>query len=598
MSSSSKHFVDAPEDAVSSSLLGLVHASSGPELKLLSGFPEIKVVVSSDFVKIPSDERPVSLISGGGSGHEPGQAGYVGPGMLSAAVCGDIFASPSAEAVYWAIKATTGKAGCLLIVMNYTGDRLNFGLAAERAKAEGLKVEMVVVGEDVALPSKKAGRRGLAGTILIHKICGAAAATKRKTLSDICALAKEACDSMGTMGVSLTTCNIPGQPASTRLAGDEMEVGLGIHGEPGRKKAKLQTATEIVQLVVDAIAKPGGNEYFQVAEGSDVILLINNLGSTTSIEMGLVAEKALKYCTGSLKLSVKRLLVGSFKTALDMAGISITLMKNAPSFLSFLDLPTDAPAWPKSTRRDPTSDCFFDAGALDGEEPAASSAAAEAGGGVPLEGWEQQVVRSAIRKACEEVVKCQKAVDDLDRLIGDGDCGSTMKKGGEGILKDMDGYDFGRSSGIALGLAQSVLLHMGGTSGAIYNIFFTAAQTSLASAVEEEESCKYAHFVRAFKAGVDAIQKYGGAGVGDRTLVDALHPFAHSLDGGLSGKSEIKQNLEQALLRAEQSAERTKSMTEAILGRSSYVPEDALKGNADPGAVVACKWIAGFVSAL
>ena len=136
MSSSSKHFVDAPEDAVSSSLLGLVHASTGPELKLLSGFPEIKVVVSSDFIKIPSDERPVSLISGGGSGHEPGQAGYVGPGMLSAAVCGDIFASPSAEAVYWAIKATTGKAGCLLIVMNYTGDRLNFGLAAERAKAE------------------------------------------------------------------------------------------------------------------------------------------------------------------------------------------------------------------------------------------------------------------------------------------------------------------------------------------------------------------------------------------------------------------------------------------------------------------------------
>lgn len=212
---------------------------------------QVKVVVDTHH-----DPTQVAVISGGGAGHEPAMAGYVGPGLLAAAVCGEVFASPSDDAVLAAIRAVCGPAGVLLVLMNYTGDRLNFGVAAERAKAEGLAVEVVTVADD-ALPAPAAGRRGIAGTVLVLKVAGAAAAQGRP-LAEVKALAERAAASVGSMGCSLSACTLPGKPPSSRIGPGEMEVGLGIHGEPGAAKGPLRPADEVVAQLLARITAPEG----------------------------------------------------------------------------------------------------------------------------------------------------------------------------------------------------------------------------------------------------------------------------------------------------------------------------------------------------
>ncbi|KAJ6375951.1 hypothetical protein OIU77_000841 [Salix suchowensis] len=216
---------------------------------------QVKVVLRSDHVSAMLDK--VAIISGGGSGHEPAHAGFVGEGMLSAAICGEVFASPQVDAILAGIRAVTGPMGCLLIVKNYTGDRLNFGLAAEQAKSEGYKVETVIVGDDCALPPPRgiAGRRGLAGTILVHKVAGAAAAAGL-SLDEVAAEAKRASEMVGTMGVALSVCTLPGQVTSDRLGPGKMELGLGIHNEPGAALADLQPVEVVVSHVLQQILSP------------------------------------------------------------------------------------------------------------------------------------------------------------------------------------------------------------------------------------------------------------------------------------------------------------------------------------------------------
>ncbi|MQL96074.1 hypothetical protein Taro_028744, partial [Colocasia esculenta] len=220
-----KKLINDPNGVVTEFIEGLVETYPG--LQYLDGFPQVKVVLRADVSGATYDK--VAVISGGGSGHEPAHAGFVGAGMLTAAICGDIFTSPPVDSILAGIRAVTGPMGCLLIVKNYTGDRLNFGLAAEQAKSEGYKVETVIVGDDCALPPPRglAGRRGLAGTILVHKVAGAAAATGL-SLAKVAAEAKQAADMVGTMGVALSVCTLPGQVTSDRLGPGKMELGLGI----------------------------------------------------------------------------------------------------------------------------------------------------------------------------------------------------------------------------------------------------------------------------------------------------------------------------------------------------------------------------------
>jgi len=219
------HFVDHLENIVTDAIDGTIFASNGT-LTRLDGYPHIRVVMRTEI-----DKTKVALVCGGGSGHEPAHAGFVGEGMLTAAVCGGIYASPSVEAVLAGIIAATGEAGCLLILKNYTGDRLNFGLAAERARALGFKVEMVIVGDDIALPDL-AQPRGLAGTLFLHKIAGALAQAGAD-LETVAAAAHRVNVGIKSLGMTLETCTVPGTVKEDRIPNTMAELGLGIHGEPG-----------------------------------------------------------------------------------------------------------------------------------------------------------------------------------------------------------------------------------------------------------------------------------------------------------------------------------------------------------------------------
>src|SRR5262245_30867756 len=286
-----------------------------PGLRRLPGYT---VLVRADIDE--AREGRVAVISGGGSGHEPAHGGYVGRGMLCAAVAGDVFTSPSPDAVLAALRATAGPAGALLVIKNYTGDRLNFGLAAELARAEGIPVETVLVADDVALAGSAghAGRRGLAGTILVHKIAGATAEAGA-TLADVAAAARTAAAAARTMGVALSPCTVPaaGKPGFT-LGETEIELGLGIQGEPGVRRGPLEPVDALVDRLLDAVFAD-----LALAPGSRVALLVNNLGATPTMELAVAARRAIAVLEGR-GIVVERAYLGTFLSALEMAGMSLS----------------------------------------------------------------------------------------------------------------------------------------------------------------------------------------------------------------------------------------------------------------------------------
>jgi dihydroxyacetone kinase-like protein len=282
----------------------------------------------------------VALVSGGGSGHEPLHSGYVGPGMLDAACPGEIFTSPTPDQIAAATRAVDGGAGVLHIVKNYTGDVLNFELAAELCQAEGLRVEAAVIDDDVAVKDSlyTAGRRGVGGTVLVEKLCGAAAA-RGQSLAEVAALAREVNGRVRSMGMALTSCAVPAAGKPTFELGEgEMEIGIGIHGEPGRKRLPLAPAREIVEMLAGEIL---GDLPFR--RGDPVIALVNGMGGTPLLELYLVAGELERVCAARGVRIVRRL-VGNYITSLDMAGCSLTLLQADPRLLELWDQPVRTPA--------------------------------------------------------------------------------------------------------------------------------------------------------------------------------------------------------------------------------------------------------------
>ena len=329
------HFINQRDAIVTDAIDGLL-ATSPPGLARLDGFPNVKVVVRADW-----DRSKVALVSGGGSGHEPAHAGFVGRGALTAAVCGEIFASPTVDAVYAAILTVTGEKGCLLIVKNYSGDRLNFGLAAERARAAGLKVEMVIVADDIALEDF-AQPRGIAGTLFVHKIAGSAAESGAN-LETVAAIATRVASAAKSLGIATTTCSIPGQTGHARLGAGQAELGLGIHGEPGVERIDLPSARAVAELMAKRLGR------FVPPSGA-LALLINNLGGAPDLEMAVFAKAMLETPLGARA----QLVVGPARlmTALDMKGVSISVLPVDAELVDALMSECDAPAWP-SVGRDP-----------------------------------------------------------------------------------------------------------------------------------------------------------------------------------------------------------------------------------------------------
>jgi len=327
-----KKIINNPEYVVEEMLEGMIYA-----------YPQYVRKLENANVLVRKDAKTdkVTLVSGGGSGHEPSHGGFVGYGMLDGAVAGSVFTSPTPDQVYEAIKAVANDAGVLLVVKNYTGDVMNFDMAKEMAEMEGIKVESVIVNDDVAVENSTwtIGRRGIAGTVFVHKIAGAKAETGA-TLEEVKTVAEKVIDNVRSMGMALTPCIVPaaGKP-NFILDENEMEIGMGIHGEPGTHKEELKTADEIVTHLMDKILGD-----MNLSEGDEVAVLVNGLGGTPLMEQFIINRKVNKILEEK-KVSVYKTLIGEYMTSIEMAGFSISLLKLDEELKELLDAKADTPAF-------------------------------------------------------------------------------------------------------------------------------------------------------------------------------------------------------------------------------------------------------------
>ncbi|WP_267407652.1 dihydroxyacetone kinase family protein [Pseudomonas sp. GM_Psu_2] len=555
-----KKLINSPTTVVRELLEGLV--SLDPGLALLA---EEQVILRQPLAA--AGERPVAVISGGGSGHEPAHAGYVGEGMLTAAVAGDVFTSPSVDAVLAAIRAAGGPAGALLVVKNYTGDRLNFGLAAELARSEGIPVETVLVADDAALRHTVAPerRRGIAGTVLIHKLAGAAAAAGRP-LAEVAALARAASAELRSMGVALGACTVPavGHPGF-QLADDEVEWGLGIHGEQGVERGPRLGADATVARLLDTLIEDGG-----YPEGTRLALLINGLGATPPLELALVARAALSQLR-QRGLVVERAWTGTFLSALDMPGCSLSLLPVDEACLALLDAPTQARAWPG-----------------DGRVPAAPTllpAPAAAAETIPrTPGPLAARLQAAADAVIASLLANEARLTDLDSRAGDGDLGTSLARGAEAMRALPASAWYTPASALAA-TGQALRRAIGGSSGP----FYACALVRAAQVLDGVERPTLAQWAEAFDGGVQALAELGGARPGQRTMLDALRPAADALLAGAQAGASPTQAFAAALAAAREGAEATAEMLPAQ-GRASYLGERA-HGIPDGGAVAVVCWL-------
>ncbi len=526
-----KQFINTKETLVTEAIDGLLRTGGG-RLARLDGYPHIKVVVRTDW-----DKSKVALVSGGGSGHEPSHAGFVGRGMLTAAVCGDVFASPSVDAVLAGILAVTGKAGCLLIVKNYTGDRLNFGLAAERARAYGLSVNMVVVDDDIALPDLPQAR-GVAGTLFVHKISGALA-EEGATLETVTQAAQRVIAGVKSIGMSLDTCTIPGSPKENRIDPGKAELGLGIHGEAGIEQVDFSGARDAIEMVVDRLAPNMG--------AGPHAALLNNLGGATPLEMSVLAEELARSRIGSQI----RWMIGPapLMTSLDMQGFSVSLLPVGKAEEAALMTAVAPHAWPGCLPVGPVDVQPLPDG-LTPIQPMPSKSPA---------------TRAFIERCCQILISAEADLNALDAKSGDGDTGSTLATASRALRDALDRLPLADLTQLYRAIGVELSQTMGGSSGVLLAIFFAAAGDASASGKDA---------IGALKAGLDRIQQVGGARPGDRTMIDALFPALEALPKGIAAAAQA----------ARTGADLTATMTTAKAGRASYISAAKLAGHRDPGA--------------
>jgi dihydroxyacetone kinase len=556
-----KKLINDPASVVREMLEGAVALAPGQRL-----LDDENVVVQSELP--PASQRRVAVLSGGGSGHEPAHAGYVGRGMLTAAIAGDVFTSPSTDAVLAGIRAAAGPAGALLIVKNYTGDRLNFGLAAEMARAEGIPVEVVVVADDVSLRDTvdEGRRRGIAGTVLVHKIAGAAAAGGQ-SLAEVARLARAAAAEVGSMGVALGSCTLPavGRP-SFELAETEIELGLGIHGEPGVQKAAMERVEILVDRLLDIIVRDRA-----FAAGAQLALLVNGLGSTPPMELAIVARDALRHLRAR-GFTVARAWSGTLLSALDMPGFSLSLMRVDDARLALLDAPTDAPAWPGPGR----------VAARSGQPvaAAASSATSKPAGAAQV----NQLLRRAALAVADALTANEDKLTDLDARAGDGDLGSSMARGAAAIRALPDSTWTTPEAALS-SIGHALRRAIAGSSGPFYATATLRAARTLAG----KSNPAGQDWAEAFSQAVTAISELGGAKPGDRTMVDALQPAADAFAAALRAGQPPRQAWAAAAAAARAGCEATAQM-QPRLGRASYLGARAI-GIPDAGATAVTCWL-------
>ncbi|CAM4066442.1 dihydroxyacetone kinase subunit DhaK [Bacillus paramycoides] len=567
-----KKIINKPETLVMEMCNGMVMAH--PELELLKKYKVIK--------KKEMNENKVTLISGGGSGHEPAHAGLVGKGMLDAAVCGDVFASPSQIQVYQAIKETASKKGTLLIIKNYSGDIMNFKNGAHLATEDGIEVDYVKVDDDIAVEDSlyTVGRRGVAGVILVHKIAGAAAEAGMD-LGAVKAVAEKAAANVRTIGLALTSCTVPasGSPTFT-LAEDEMEYGVGIHGEPGIKREKMMSADELANRMTNDLIKDLG-----VKDGEEIALLVNGFGGTPLQELYLF-NNAVTRELAARNIKINRVFVGNYMTSIDMAGMSLTVMKLDDELKALLSKECNTPAFKVDG---PVESVEYVNVLEDVEEKEVS---------FELETAEEHAVIKdnvitlnnmiyLVDKMSDVIIKNEVPFCELDTHAGDGDFGMSVAKGFKQLKREwhsilaQENVTIGTFLG---GCSMVIMEHCGGASGPIWGGAFRAAS----KAVGEKRELTVGEFAEMLQSALQGIQSIGersfgrGAVVGDKTLVDALAPCVDSWIDSASNEVDVKTAFEKGAEAAVKGAEYTKEIV-ARMGRAGTVGERSL-GYPDAGA--------------
>jgi len=556
--------------------------------------PIAKVVLRS---ALP--EGKVSLVSGGGAGHEPAHIGLVGAGMLSAAVSGDVFSSPPTDSVLKALRVLqSGKCcGCLLVVKNYTGDKLAFSSAAEIANRNGFPCEVVLVSDDVSMEESDGitGKRGLAGVVLVHKIAGALA-DAGESLAVVSEAARRVGAAVCTVGASLSCCNVPGLPRSTRLDGERTEIGLGIHGEAGKYLIeKTLSAKEVAEQLVNIISR-------RCLRGTRVAAILNNLGGLSGVEIGVITKELVTKLQEEGFIII-RLYVAPIVTSFDAKGVSLTLLPidislgaTKMSLIEALDAHTDVPHWPLSTK-----------GTLDGVCMKAMIKTLPSWDSQPLTSESLDTLKinpASISKAIDMIEKALKdsssAIDELDAFAGDGDAGETMTRVGsasaEGVRNEL-----ARAQGQGLTLSKifevaaiSIGQQAGGTSGVLYSLMLNIAS----SATRSVGTLNFMEgSLNGIEVALNAVQRVGGAKSGDRTFLDALFPALFAARTANSNGLNVKEVMTAAAEAARNGASATSTMTPRA-GRATYVPVDNVLGNEDAGAFAASVWLTALASSI
>ncbi|KAK8079145.1 hypothetical protein PG994_002952 [Apiospora phragmitis] len=580
---SKRHLFQSPDGLVNKALRGIISYNSSLNLDEAN-----RVVYDTDY-----DRSNVCIISGGGSGHEPAWAGYVGSNMLAASVAGDIFASPSTKQIVAAIEAVPSDKGVILVVTNYTGDCLHFGLANEKAIAQGHKSRMIICGDDVSVGTVKGGlvgRRGLAGQIGVLKVMGGAAGSGA-SLDEVYDLGVAFSNQIVSIAATLDHCHVPGRTEHGMFAGDEMEIGTGPHNEPGYKKlSPAPSPAELVKSLLAHCLDPNDPErsFVTFDKADETMLLVSNFGGMSPLEMGALVDELLEQLARDWGMEPARVCCGQLETSL-----------NAPAFsISVINVTAAARNCAYSV--DQIKE-FFDMRTNTSWESVAGSQSKPRRGGrrqqvVPPPTAEPKKVveeskdlkvdpatlESMLRKACEAVIAAEPDLTKWDTVMGDGDCGETLKTGASYLVAALD-YPSkklaadGSVIAVLQELEEIVEGKMGGTLGGILGIFFVALRT----AIEQNTDLALGSegvpelWARCLGIALQQLARYTPAKVGDRTVMDTLLPFAEAMKTG-----DFDTGVEAAI----SGANATRAMTPK-LGRATYVGADMSKElSPDPGA--------------
>lgn len=590
-----KKIMNTPETFVYDMCHGL--AKAHPELEFVEKFKIVK--------KVEINDGKVSLISGGGSGHEPAHAGFVGKGMLDCAVCGDVFASPSQVQVYNAIKKCATDKGVLLIIKNYSGDCMNFNNAMADAQEDGIKVDAVYVNDDIAVKDSlyTVGRRGVAGTVLVHK-CAGAAAEQGKELEEVKAVANKVIENVRSFGFAFTSCTVPAAGHPTfEIGDDEMEFGVGIHGEPGRFREKIDYSKgsfsdDLARRIVTDL-----EEDLKLKKGEEVVLLINGFGGSPLQELYILNNSVNKALEAD-GIRIHRTIVGNFMTSIDMAGASITVLRVDEELKKLVDYPVNTPALTWGGAMNEQAEAAVEAMQAIAKAlnitPAAAAPAKKAAKkaveeddanavyeveGTPAIG---ETINTAafvkiVEKMADVIIENEVPFCEADKM-GDGDFGMSIAKGFKQLKADWATRKKGDIGQFLVSCSEIIKEYCGGASGPIWGSAFKYAGKAMLGKKEVNLTDLAFLFTEANRGVYETGKKsFGkGADIGDKTLVDALKPCAIALTKAAEEGKKLQAGLDLGAKAAHEGAEATKSHV-ATLGRAGTVGERSI-GYPDAGA--------------